>query len=171
MDWTGQTIIIGAVALVAVWYFENKIDVPAPAPAPVEAPTPVEAAPKRVQSASVVYVPRQRGQFFVQGRVNRGSVNFLIDTGASTVALTIEDARKSGLKPEGLTYNIPVNTANGVTYAARANLDEVRVGGIRLRDIEALVVKDGLHISLLGMTFLGELQKVEATPQQLMLRL
>ncbi|MEM9600848.1 MAG: TIGR02281 family clan AA aspartic protease, partial [Pseudomonadota bacterium] len=61
-------------------------------------------------------------------------------------------------------------TANGRTYAAKVVLDEIRIGGIVVRDVTALVVQDGLHISLLGMTFLGELQRVEATPTQLILR-
>ena len=46
----------------------------------------------------------------------------------------------------------------------------MRIGGIRVRDVDALVMRDGLHVSLLGMSFLGKLQKVEATPQQLVLR-
>lgn len=125
----------------------------------------------RPKSASVVSIPRRNGQFFAQGRVNRGSLEFLVDTGASSVALTYEDARKAGLDLRRLQFSTPVNTANGQTYAARVMLEDVWVGGIRVRDVEGLVVKDGLHISLLGMSFLGELQKVEATPEQLVLRL
>ena len=126
---------------------------------------------RAVQSASVVSIPRVNGQYFTYGQVNRGSVHFLVDTGASTIALTLEDARKAGIDLNTLRYTALGNTANGQTYAAPVELDEVRIGGIRLRNVRGLVVKEGLSISLLGMTFLGELQKVEATPTQLILRL
>ena len=141
--------------------------VAAAVPPPVAAPAPPAAAPR---SASVVSIPRRNGQFYTQGHVGRGSVAFLVDTGASTVALTLQDARRAGVDVRALRYDVPVSTANGRAMAARARLDEVRIGGIRVRDVDALVMRDGLHISLLGMTFLGQLQKVEATPQQLILR-
>lgn len=128
-------------------------------------------APVVPRSASTVTIPRSNGQFFTQGRVNTGSVRFLVDTGASTVALTLNDAKKSGINIHKLDYSTPVDTANGRTMAAAVTLKELRIGGIRVRNVRALVLKDGLHISLLGMTFLGELQKVEATPTRLTLTL
>ena len=123
------------------------------------------------QSASVVSLPRTNGQFFTQGRVNTGSVRFLVDTGASTVALTLDDARRAGIDVGALDFSVPVDTANGRTYAASVRLKDVQIGGIRVRNVEGMVIAEGLHISLLGMTFLGELQKVEATPTQLIMRL
>ena len=164
-----QVGLVAAIALGAVWYLDRHNSAPAEV-APVAAPAPETPKPVMRQSASVVSIPRQRGQFFTQGRVNRGSVRFLVDTGASSVALTPDDARRAGVDPNSLSYDVAVDTANGRTYAARVMLDEVAIGGIRVRRVEGLVVKQGLSISLLGMTFLGELQKVEATPQQLILR-
>lgn len=119
---------------------------------------------------SVVSIPRSNGQFFAQGRVNSGSVRFLIDTGASTVALTVEDARKSGINVNRLVYDRQVDTANGRTMAAEVIIKDLRIGGVRVTNVRALVLSEGLHISLLGMTFLGELQKVEVTPTQIILR-
>ncbi|MGB6230960.1 MAG: TIGR02281 family clan AA aspartic protease [Litorimonas sp.] len=133
--------------------------------APVEA-----AAPHQIAKGSVVSIPRSNGQFYTYGRVNRGSVRFLVDTGASTVALTAQDALKSGIDPTTLRYDRAVDTANGRTYGAVVELDEIMIGGIRVRDVRAIVIPEGLGISLLGMSFLGELQKVEATPNQLILR-
>jgi aspartyl protease family protein len=123
-----------------------------------------------LSQGSVVSIPRTNGQFFAQGRVNNGSVRFLVDTGASTVALTLEDARKSGININSLVYNRPVATANGRVMAAEAMLKDVRIGGVRVTNVRALVLSEGLHISLLGMTYLGELQKVEVMPNQLILR-
>lgn len=123
-----------------------------------------------LSNGSVVSIPRTNGQFFAQGRVNSGSVRFLIDTGASTVALTVDDARRSGIDINRLVYNRAVETANGRAMAAEVTLKEVRIGGVRVTNVRALVLSEGLHISLLGMTYLGELQKVEVMPNQLILR-
>ena len=100
----------------------------------------------RPQSASVVSIPRQQGQFFTQARVNSGSVRFLVDTGASAVALTLEDARRSGFDPHALDYDVPVDTANGRTYAARVRLDEVRIGGIRLDNIDFRLLEERFEL-------------------------
>jgi len=124
------------------------------------------------RSASVVSIPKdpRSGQYHYKGRVNSGYVDFLVDTGASAIALTLVDARKAGVRESDLSYNVPISTAGGRNYAARITLDQVALGGIMLRDVEALVVKDGLETSLLGMTWLGQLQEVKATPNALLLR-
>lgn len=167
-----NTVIIAAVCVGGVAYLKDKGETPAPIATATEAP--VEAkpiAPKR--SASVVSVPKDRrtGQYLIRGRVDSGSVEFLVDTGASAVALTWEDARKSGVRVNTLTFDVPISTAGGRNYAAAVKLKSVSLGGITLRDVDALVVKDGLDISLLGMSYLGRLQRVEATPNALLLRL
>ena len=124
------------------------------------------------KSASVVSIPKDQrsGQYEYKGRVNSGYINFLVDTGASTVALTAEDARKAGIRESDLSYTVPISTAGGQNYAARVKLDQLAIGGIILRDVDAMVVKEGLEISLLGMTWLGRLQEVKATPNALLLR-
>jgi aspartyl protease family protein len=123
-----------------------------------------------LSNGSLVSIPRTNGQFFTQGRVNSGSVRFLIDTGASTVALTLEDARRAGININNLVYDRQVQTANGRTVAAEVMLRDVRIGGVRVTNVRALVMAEGLHISLLGMTYLGQLQKVEVMPNQLILQ-
>lgn len=162
-----QAGLLAAVAVGGAYYLAQN---PAVTSEPVEETIPVRPVTPKPQSASVVSIPRSNGQFFTQARVNRGSVRFLVDTGASAVALTIDDARRAGIDTRKLSFDRPVDTANGRTYAASVKIDEIRIGGIVVRDVQTLIVKDGLHISLLGMTFLGELQRVEATPSQLILR-
>lgn len=110
------------------------------------------------------------GQFWTNAKVNSGLIHFLVDTGASSVALTLDDAKKAGFKERDLVYNIPISTAGGRNLAASVSIDTLTVGGISLRDIDALIVPEGLHVSLLGMSYLGQLQKVEASPQTLTLR-
>jgi aspartyl protease family protein len=169
-----NTAIIVAVCIGGVVYLQDrgKNDVVPEAPV-VEAPVRTTSAPTPTRSASVVSVPKDRrsGQYMIQGRVDSGSVKFLVDTGASAVALTVEDARKAGIQINTLDYSVPISTAGGRNYAAAVKLKSVSLGGITLRDVDALVVKEGLDISLLGMSYLGRLQRVEATPNALLLRL
>ena len=136
---------------------------------PIAPPVSVVAKPK----GTVVSIPksRQDGQFWTDARVNSGYVRFLVDTGASAVALTLNDAKKAGIRTDDLVYNVPVQTAGGTNYAAMVELKSISIGAITIRNVRALVVPDGLHTSLLGMTYLGQLQKVEATPNALLLRL
>ena len=110
------------------------------------------------------------GHYWAEGQVNGVNVRFLVDTGASAVALTPDDARKLGFEPQGLGYTYQVTTANGVARAARVKLDEVSVSGAEVRDVDAYVIENGLSTSLLGMTYLGRLSLFEATPTELVLR-
>lgn len=102
--------------------------------------------------------------------VGRASIHFLVDTGASSVALTADDARRLGLQTDRLIYSRPVSTAQGETRAAPVVLSRLKVGGAELREVKALVMKDGPKTSLLGMSYLGRLSRIEATPEALILR-
>ena len=110
------------------------------------------------------------GHFWTTARVNSSTVKFLVDTGASVVALTPSDARRAGFRPGDLTYSSPVNTAGGQVMGAAVKLDFVSVSNVRVRNVRALVIPEGLEQSLLGMSYLGELQKVEASRDTLILR-
>lgn len=173
-----NVVLISAVAIGGVMYLdhkESKSDAAASEAAAQEAKRTAEtkrAKPKIRASASVVSIPKdpRSGQYHYKGRVNSGYVDFLVDTGASAVALTAADARKAGVRESDLKYNVPISTAGGQNFAARVTLDQVALGGIILRDVEAFVVPKGLETSLLGMTWLGQLQEVKATPNALLLR-
>lgn len=110
------------------------------------------------------------GQFWTQAVVNDSNVRFLIDTGASVVVLTPADAQRAGLRPETLDYTAPVNTAAGQVYAALVELSNISVGDVTVYNVRAVVIPKGLTHSLLGMSFLGELQKLEVTSDELVLR-
>ncbi|MEP1229260.1 MAG: TIGR02281 family clan AA aspartic protease [Litorimonas sp.] len=133
--------------------------------------TKAPARPRKSGSTVTLQKDPRNGHFWTYARVNTGRVHFLVDTGASTIALTLNDAKKSGIKVRDLDFNIPVSTAGGTNYGAGITLESVTIGAITLRDIEAIIIKDGLSTSLLGMSYLGELQKVEATRDTLFLRL
>jgi aspartyl protease family protein len=98
------------------------------------------------------------GHYFAKADINGTTIPVMVDTGASGVALSYEDADKVGLRPHGLDYDTPVNTANGIVKAARVKLRRVEVDNVRVRDVDGLVLPEGaLRGSLLGMSFLSRL--------------
>lgn len=110
------------------------------------------------------------GHYWAEANVGGHAVRFLVDTGASAVALTGEDARRLGFDPASLNYSYAVQTANGEAHAARITLPDVAVAGARVENVDAFVIDHGLESSLLGMTYLGRLSRFEATPNTLILR-
>jgi len=110
------------------------------------------------------------GHYWAEGQVNGRRVRFLVDTGASAVALTMADADRLGIRPDRSEFIHRMATANGETLVALVKLDSVQVAGARVEDVDALVVDKGLNQSLLGMTYLGRLSRFEATPSALILR-
>jgi len=118
----------------------------------------------------VVLKPERGGHFLTEARINNRAVKVLVDTGATVIALTAEDARKIGVRPKRGDYTYPVRTANGTAYAARIELKEVRIGAIKVRNVPALVSQPGsLGVTLLGMAFLKRLKSVAMADGQLVL--
>ncbi len=109
------------------------------------------------------------GHFWAEARVNESAVRFLVDTGATAVALSPEDARRLGFTPAGLSYDYKVTTANGPARAARINLASISIAGAEVDNVEAYVIENGLDASLLGMSYLGRLNRFEATQSSLIL--
>jgi aspartyl protease family protein len=110
------------------------------------------------------------GHYWAEAQVNGHHVRFLVDTGATAVALTAQDAERLAINTRALDYSTPVRTANGESRAAHIKLASVSVAGARVEDVDALVIDKGLPTSLLGMTYLGRLSRFEATPTALILR-
>jgi len=109
------------------------------------------------------------GQFMVDAEVNGETVKFLVDTGASKVVLTPEDARRVGYASSELEFTERFQTANGEVSAAPVELRSVRIGSLEIYDVEASVNGGPLGISLLGMTFLSRLQSYEIEDDKLVL--
>ncbi len=114
---------------------------------------------------------RLDGHFTAKVEVNGKPISMIVDTGASTVVLRPEDAKKAGIDTSGLSYTVPVLTANGRTIAARVRLDSVSLGPLTRQKVEALVAQpDALTESLLGMSFLSRLRSYEFSGDFLTLR-
>ena len=100
-----------------------------------------------------------RGYFEVEARVEGRSLDFLIDTGAQSVALRETSAAKLGIHPAARDYTIKTQTANGTGRAAPVTLDRIEINGITVRGVRAMVVPDeALSTNLLGMTFLSKVK-------------
>lgn len=110
------------------------------------------------------------GHYWTRADVQGTEVKFMVDTGASIVALTYRDAQRLGLSPETLTYDSEIRTAGGVTYGAPIMLDSIRIGHVEVQGVSAVVLRSELEQSLLGMTFLSELNSYEFRRGQLIIR-
>jgi len=114
---------------------------------------------------------RLDGHFTAKVKVNGTPISMIVDTGATSIVLTPEDAKKAGIDMSSLTYRVPVLTANGRTVAARVRLKEVAIGPLDRNKVHALVAQPGaLTQSLLGMSFLSRLRSYEFSGDFLTLR-
>jgi aspartyl protease family protein len=127
--------------------------------------------PQVGRSGEVIINRRIGGEFVIAGKVDGVRVAFLFDTGASTVVLRDQDARRVGVDPRALTYDVSVVTANGSATAAPTRIAEIAVGPIVMHNVSALVVRPGaLGESLLGMSFLERLQSYTVERGRLIMR-
>lgn len=110
------------------------------------------------------------GHFETIAEVNGRDVDVMVDTGATMVALTYEDAERAGIFLTPADFTQRVSTANGVAKIAPVELASVSIGGITIRNVRGAVSERGnLHKTLLGMTFLGRLSRVEMRRNDLVL--
>ena len=124
-------------------------------------PLPVEA-PAASSGRNVSIAPDGRGHFQTEGRIDGQRIDFMVDTGASVIALNEKSAAQFGLHPSRNDYNATVSTANGSIKAARARLAMVDIGGLVVRDVDAMVLPDeALAENLLGLSFLSRLKRFE----------
>jgi clan AA aspartic protease (TIGR02281 family) len=112
-----------------------------------------------VNSRSLTIARDSHGHFTVEARVDGRRLEFMVDTGASVIALRESAAARLGVHPTPRDYTVPIQTANGVGRAAPIRLNMVEIGGIVVRDVPALVSPDSaLATNLLGMSFLSRVK-------------
>jgi aspartyl protease family protein len=119
--------------------------------------------PVRGEAVDVTRVAADRaGHYLSDVQINGRNFSAMIDTGASLVALRYEDALALGLVHPGERFDVGVRTANGLAQALKVQLRSVRLGSIRVDDVDALVMDEGLlPTNLLGMSFLKRLKRFE----------
>jgi aspartyl protease family protein len=153
----GQIITFALVLLAAGVFAARFIEQGALAPTAMStAPAPAAAVSN---SRSVTLARADNGHFQTEARVDGRRIEFIVDTGASHIALRESDAARLGIRPTPRDYTVRVSTANGEGRAARAELRTVEVGDIRVRDLVAFVHPDAaLSVNLLGMSFLARVR-------------
>ncbi len=173
-------IVVAVLALITIAYFDSLksitasfLGLPSPedvAEARAERAQTVHAQQTNLSNGSVEIPASQHGQYLSEVLVNGRRIQSLVDTGASVVALTSEDAEAAGIFVNYSDYTVQVQTANGVARAAPILIDSVEIGGIVVRDVQGLVSEPGrLHMSLLGMSFLKRLSGFEMRDRKLIL--
>lgn len=151
----GQIVTVALVLLVAGVLAVKFVDQNGRAPAATMA----APAQENTNFRSVSLRRADNGHFEVEARVDGRRLDFIVDTGASHIALRESDAARLGIRPVPRDYTVKVNTANGVGRAARVELRSVEIGGIVVRDLPAFVHPDeALSVNLLGMSFLSRVR-------------
>ena len=122
-------------------------------------------------TVSVMIRRNADGIFLTHGQINGADASLLFDTGASIVMVKPTDAERAGIDVKNLTFNVPVQTANGTVYAAPVRIRSVAVGLLKVEDVEGLVASPGsLNENLLGMNFLRRLASYDLAGDFLTLR-
>ncbi|MFO1147147.1 MAG: TIGR02281 family clan AA aspartic protease [Alsobacter sp.] len=141
-------------------------------PARGATPAPAKPAEASGESRGMMVLPEDgRGHFLAPAFMNGIMIQTVVDTGASVIALSLEDAARAGIFPNAGDYKVSLATANGVLAVAPVTLREVRLGGIVQRDVEAVVLPAGkLKVSLLGMSFLRRFSAMQVSKGSLLLK-
>ncbi|HEY1545703.1 MAG TPA: TIGR02281 family clan AA aspartic protease [Xanthobacteraceae bacterium] len=146
------------VAGAAPRYFARTI-VPAAPAADVVAPIASPSNSSAAYGRSMTIEPARNGHFSVEAEVDGRRMDFMIDTGATVIALREQDAARLGIHPAQREYTANVSTANGMVRGAPVELNLVEVGSLSVRNVAALVLPDdALAQNLLGMSFLSRVR-------------
>ena len=147
-------IFLGAIALAGLWPdIRNAISPEA-----------------RMLDGNRIEVPvGNDGHYHLTAQVNDVSVRFVIDTGASSIALGPRDAERVGIDPANLAYIGEAQTANGTVQTAPVRLDSVAIGDIRDEGVPAMVLRTDLDQSLMGMSYLSRFARVSIEAGRLIL--
>ena len=161
-----RNIMIFAAIMIGLGTFMAQIaDKMTPAPASATPSVRLTVASDTTTDASLrsLSIPRDgRGHFATEGRIDGQRIAFMVDTGASVIALNESSAARFGLRPSRNDYRATVTTANGTVKAAPTRLAMVELGGLIVRDVDAMVLPDeALSENLLGLSFLSKLRRFE----------
>jgi aspartyl protease family protein len=134
------------------------------------APVPAgHSVAREVASRSMVIRAGEGGHFLVDANVDGATVRFLVDTGATRVVLSPEDAKRIGFHLRDRQFTEKYRTAGGIVRAAPVTIRELRIGQLALREVEASVNEQPIGISLLGMSFLNRLDGYRVEGDKLIL--
>lgn len=130
-----------------------------------------EINPSQAQASrgQIIINVSQDGHFYVNAKINGVDIRFMVDTGASDIAINLNDAKRIGLNTKSLIFNKRYQTANGVALGAAVTLEELEIADAKFTNINASVNGSEMGTSLLGMSFLKQLKKYEVFQDKLIL--
>jgi aspartyl protease family protein len=163
-------VTFAALALVAAVFVPRYAATTAGTPPAAAQHMAAAAAPELSNSRSIIVRRNGNGHFEVEGRVDGRRMEFMVDTGASVIALTSSDAAMLGIHPAEREFTALVKTANGVVRGAPVELGMVEIGDLAVHDVAALVLPNtALTDNLLGLSFLSRLHRFEYSEGTLVL--
>jgi aspartyl protease family protein len=172
-----RNILIAAAIMAGLGTFmaqmAEKITLPTASATAV--PKVAAAAPAQTPAAAInrsLSIPRDaRGHFATEARIDGQRIAFMVDTGASVVAVNESSAARFGLRPSPSQYTAIVTTANGTLKGAPTRIAMIEIGGLIVRDVDAMVLPDeALSENLLGLSFLSRLKRFEYADGQMVLQ-
>lgn len=171
--WALRNAVIGATAGYIAFSIYSHNQAPADPAALAAADPPARAASSRGESSSpsrsMTIRASRNGHYLLDARVNGTPVRFVVDTGATSIVLRREDAKRAGLHVRDHHFTGRAQTANGSVRVAPVVLRDLRVGRLTVRNVDALVNGGPLFQSLLGMDFLRRLDGYEVAGDKLTL--
>ena len=159
--------VAGGVAFLAPHTDRTAVGKPAPAAHALRSPKSADTL--RSYGGEMVLDREGDGHFYATAQIGGSDYKMLVDTGASVVALTGKDAEAIGLtwNPEDLA---PVaRGASGPVMGVPVKIDDLAVGDFEARDVDAVIIPEGLSISLLGQSFLRQVRNVDIADDKLTL--
>ncbi len=165
-------IAIVGVALALAWLVAGHApDVSAPMPsATVLAPAPPVPTPAGNGVADVTLRRATDGHFYADAMVNGAPVRFIVDTGATRVALTPADAQAAGLQFSNAEFTATGRGAGGDIALKPVALDRIALGPVEATQVDGVIAREGLHMSLLGQSFLSRVGTVTIKGDTMVLR-
>lgn len=145
---------------------------------PLAQPEPVAAAPQAGETGASEYeeetsesvLSRQGdGHFYANVDVNSNDIRFMVDTGASGIALTGDDAEALGLTWSDEELQVVGRGVSGNVYGKRVRLQSVQLGDLHIADVEAVIIPNGLDVSLLGQSFLSKATTVKIEDNEMVI--
>ncbi len=168
-----QVLVLSMVIGIAYYAFsQREVWVPALTEAASQTQRSEQTARRAPQpSRTIVLRADRQGHFWIRGRVNQADVHFMIDTGATGIALNQQDAASAGIHLHDRDFTLRNRTANGIARAAPVEIRTLEVGPITVRGVSAHVMEGPMSgIALLGMSFLRRLDSFELRGDTLTLR-
>jgi aspartyl protease family protein len=132
-----------------------------------ESPVSVKGRPGATDGGVVVLHAGSHGHFVSAGQINGQAVQFMVDTGASLISLSVTEAERIGLNYKA-GQMVRMNTANGVSQGWLTKLSSVRLGSVNVYEVDAVVSSGGMPYVLLGNSFLARFQMVRTNEQMVL---